>query len=441
MTLWQPWSLTELVADLAAGCTTADAALRRSRERIAATEPRVRAWVEHGGGALTPQVTADAAGTADTDPPRPVRGPLAGVPFGVKDIIDVAGRPTRCGSALRADARPAAQDAAIVRAWREAGAVVAGKTVTTEFAFFAPGPTRNPAALEPEHTPGGSSSGSAAAVACGQVPLAIGSQTAGSVTRPAAYCGVASLVMTHGRFPTDGVVGLGPSLDSHGLYAARTADLALAWRALTGEDASGQVGTRAGTGSAPRILVWSAAAVGGVSDAMRQALDTARGRLTAAGATVDELPEPAERLVAELTAAHPVIMAYEAARERAAELARADRLSAPLSALLRTGTATPREEYEAALRTVEAGRARVSALLTSYDVVLGPAAPGAAPAGLDATGDPVLSRAWQALGLPAVTVPGLRDEAGLPLGLQAIGPARGEARLLARGTWIEDALR
>ncbi|MFC8419861.1 amidase [Streptomyces sp. NPDC057236] len=414
MSLYAPWSLRELVRELATGATTPAAALDRARSRIADTEPELAAWVVQEP---SPDTTS-------------VMGVLGGVPFGVKDIIDVAGLPTRCGSALRADLPAATADAPIVRAWRSAGAVVVGKTVTTEFAFFAPGPTDNPAAQG--HTPGGSSSGSAAAVASGQVPLAIGSQTAGSVTRPAAYCGVASLVMTHGRFPVDGVVGLSPNLDSHGVYAAGVGDVAVAWAALTG--------TRpAAAPSRPlRVLSWTAEPIGVVDDEMRQALETLRKQLTEGGAVVDEFPE--ERLIAEVTAAHPVVMAYEAARERDRELAAADRLSEPLARLLQTGAATPVADYHAAQRTVAEARGRIAGLLASYDVIVGPAAPGAAPAGLEATGDPVLSRAWQALGLPVVTIPGLRGTAGLPLGVQAIGPARGETDLLARAAWIETRL-
>ncbi|MGW2340838.1 amidase [Streptomyces sp. NPDC001661] len=409
MSLWQPWSLRELVGDLAAGRTTAAAARARAEARIARTEAEVRAWV------------------APVREPAPTTGPLKGVPFGVKDIIDVAGHPTRCGSRLRADSAPATADAAVVRAWRDTGVDVVGKTVTTEFAFFAPGPTHNPAA--PGHTPGGSSSGSAAAVAAGHVPLAIGSQTAASVTRPAAFCGVASLVMTHGRFPVDGVVGLSPSLDSHGFYAAGVGDLALAWQALTRETP--------GRLAPPRVLLWGAE-FADVSDAMREAVETARARLTAAGAVVEPFPE--EKLIAEVTAAHPVVMAYEAARERAAELDLSAQLSEPLRNLLHTGAATSETDCAAARSAVELARARVAALFATYDVVVGPAALGAAPEGIDATGDPLLSRAWQALGLPAVTVPGLRDAHGLPLGIQAVGPARGESALLAHGDWIESAL-
>ncbi|MGW4832947.1 amidase [Amycolatopsis japonica] len=402
MNLRRPWSLRELVHDLRQGRTTPEAAAKRALARIAETDAELRAWVD-----------------------RTDLLPGAGVPLGVKDIIDLAGVPTRCGSTLRAKAVPATADAAIVTAWRAAGMAPLGKTVTTEFAFFAPGPTRNPAALG--HTPGGSSSGSAAAVASGQVPLALGSQTAGSVTRPASYCGVASLVMSHGRYPVTGVTGLSPSLDSHGVFAATAVDLAFAWSALTGDPAREP--------RPPRILVWSADALDVVEAPMRHALTQAAKRLQDAGATVEPFRE--EQLMVELTAAHPVVMAYEAARERAAELAVAERLSAPLAQLLRAGAATSVDEYETARATIADGAVR---LADAFDVVLGPAAPGAAPPGLQATGNPVLSRGWQALGLPVVTIPGFTDPAGLPLGLQLVGRHGGDDELLGHACWAERVL-
>lgn len=414
LTLWQPWSLRAVASDLARGRTTPEEVLARARRRISETERQVRAWVE-----------------LDETPALAGPGPLTGVPFGVKDIVDLAGFPTRCGSALRADVAPAATDAAIVEAWRATGATPLGKTVTTEYAFFAPGPTRNPAG--PGHTPGGSSSGSAAAVAAGQVPLAIGTQTAGSVTRPAAFCGVASLVMTRGRFSTRGVVGLSESLDSHGVYAATVSDLALAWSALSGEPDAGATSARA-----PRLLLWTADQLGVVGEEMADVLSVAASDLRAAGATVEELSLGG--LVAEVTAAHAVVMAYEAARERPYELHRADELSAPLAHLLRTGAATGEADYVRARAVIDEGRRRVVELLRTHDGILGPAAPGAAPAGTGATGDPVLSRAWQAMGLPTIAVPGLRDAAGMPLGLQLVGSGGGEGAALAAACWVEDHL-
>ncbi|WP_439658354.1 amidase [Lentzea sp. HUAS TT2] len=420
--LYRPWSLRELVAELSTGRTTPDAAAARAQRRIAETDGELRAWV----------VQAEVPDLAVSGPPggpaSGLLGPLGGVPLAVKDIIDLAGLPTRCGSPLRADAPPATADAAIVQAWRTAGAVPIGKTVTTEFAYFQPGPTHNPAA--PGHTPGGSSSGSAAAVAAGQVPLALGSQTAGSVTRPASFCGVAALVMSHGRFPVTGVAGLSPALDSHGVFTATASDLALAWSALTGEPDAGP--------RRPRLLLWSGEEQTEMAPAMREGLRTVVDRMRAAGAVVDVFP--GEPLVAQVAAAHPVVMAYEAARERAAELARADRLSAPLATLLRTGAATPDSDYEAARLVVAAAESDVRAWTEGYDAVIGPATPGPAPEGLGATGDPVLSRGWQALGLPVVAVPGLRDEQGLPLGLQLVGRAGGETALLAAARWVEDVV-
>lgn len=415
MSLYAPWSLRDLIDAIARGQSSTAEAWERSARRIAETEHRVAAWV-----------------TRHAQPePLPTAGVLSGVPLGVKDIIDVAGYPTRCGSALRADTGPVSADAEIVRRWRAAGAVPAGKTVTTEFAFFAPGPTHNPAA--PGHTPGGSSSGSAAAVASGQVPLALGSQTAGSVTRPAAYCGVAALVLTRGLLATDGITGLAHSLDSHGFYAAEVRDLACAWSALMAVPDPLNESARP-----PRVALWSAAPLGVVDDAMAEAVAALRVRLVADGAEVTGFA--AEQVVAEATAAHRVVMAYEAARERAAEFARADELSRPLAELLRTGAATTEADYAAARGVVEAARREVLALLTGHDAIIGPAAPGPAPAGLDATGDPVLSRAWQAMGLPVVAVPGLRSPRGLPLGIQVIGAPRSEADLLRVAGWIQDSI-
>jgi Asp-tRNA(Asn)/Glu-tRNA(Gln) amidotransferase A subunit family amidase len=250
------------------------------------------------------------------------------------------------------------------------------------------------------------------------------------VTRPASFCGVASLVLTHSRFTMDGVSALSPSFDSHGVYAAGVTDLALAWSALMSEPDPALVAERP-----PRLLVWH----GDAGPEMRAAVAVARDRLVAAGAVVDDFPD--DKVVAELTAAHPVVMAYEAARAHAAELAVASVLSEHLAQLLRTGAATPEHEHELARRTmVEAGK-RVAELMAPYDAVLAPAALGPAPAGLASTGDPVLSRPWQALGLPAVTVPGARSPAGLPLGLQLVGRAWSEAALLAIGCWAEVVLR
>jgi Asp-tRNA(Asn)/Glu-tRNA(Gln) amidotransferase A subunit family amidase len=376
----------------------------------------LRECVQSGAAPARIATDAEQAWVSVDPAPVPAEGPLNGVPLGVKDIIDLAGFPTRCGTPLRADAAPASTDAPIVSAWRQAGATPVGKTVTTEFAYFSPGPTRNPAA--PGHTPGGSSSGSAAAVAAGHVPIALGTQTAGSVIRPASFCGVAALVMTHGRFPMTGVSALSPSLDSHGFFAATVSDVALAWSALTDSPET--------QCPPPRLLVWP----GNPDPAMASALTKAQQRLAAAGAVMDTFPD--NDVVADLTAAQTVLMAYEAAR--AIEIPSGAEVSTQLTTLLTTGAAIQDEEYKAA-RDIIAG-----AELPPYDAILTPGALGSAPAGLAATGDPVMSRPWQALGLPAVAVPGHRDEAGLPLGLQLVGHTNEETALLATACWVERVL-
>lgn len=239
------------------------------------------------------------------------------------------------------------------------------------------------------------------------------------------------MVMSHGRFPGDGVTGRSPSLDSHGFFAAGVSDLALAFSALTGEPDAADLPVRP-----PRLLLWNAAPLGVVEPEMRAVLTAVGDKLVAAGAIVDEFPD--ERLIAEVTAAHPVVMTYEAAHERAAELRQADRLSPPLAAPLRTGAGTSESENRKALRIVDGAAATVAGLLRRYDAILGPAAPGPAPVGLSATGDPALSRPWQALGLPQLAVPA--TSAGVPMGVQLIGRARGETGLLATGCWTEGAI-
>ncbi len=420
------WSLTDTVRDLRDGRARPQDLLDRAAARIAACEHLVHAWVR-----LRPDAELRSATGA---------GPLRGVPVGVKDIIDVAGLPTECGSDLRRGTAPATADAQVVALLRACGAVPLGKTVSTEFAYFAPGPTRNPAA--PAHTPGGSSSGSAAAVAAGMVPLAIGSQTAGSLTRPAAFCGVAGLVVTRGSLSTSGVVGLSPSLDSLGLLTAGVADLRTAWAAVRADDralAAALSGDRTVAPRSLRILVWRPDGLGELDPAMLDALDRAASRLAAAGATVTRLAPT--RLPAELATDHVSIMAFEAARERQAELAHLEGLSEPLADLLRQGAQMPADAYRAAVHRVAQAGPVVAGLVDGHDAVLGPAALGPAPEGIAATGNPILSRPWQVLGLPVVTVPGLCSSKGLPLGLQLVGRPHREDHLLAVAEAVEHLIQ
>lgn len=382
-----------------------------SRLRIDADEAQVQAWVQ--------RIAEPELAVAEQDPSLP----LAGIPLAVKDIIDVAGLPTRCGSTIT-PAEPKTESAACVRRLEELGCVVQGKTVTTEFAYFAPGPTTNPAA--PGHTPGGSSSGSAAAVAAGMVPLALGSQTAGSLTRPAAFCGVAGMTLAHDSVDLTGITGLSPSLDSLGLLARTVEDLAYAWTAFTGSESRPRGG---------RVLIWRGSDLDTLEPEMAQALDTT---IAVLGRYQDVAELDWDDHVRTLASDHPVIMAYEAIRERAELLDRLDRLSEPLANLLRTGAELSDEDYRGACYRRDRSRVDLAERLGPGDVIVGPAALGPAPRGLAATGSPILSRPWQALGEPVVSVPGLRSTAGLPLGIQVIGRAGSEGDLFRVATWLAE---
>ncbi|WP_151484943.1 amidase [Streptomyces albicerus] len=419
-------TLSALVARTTAGELSASDAITGALERLDRTEPDIRAWV---------RVDRDAAlRTARELDAAPPGGLLHGVPFGVKDIIDVRGLPTECGSPLR-EGRVAASDAPLVARLRRLGAIPLGKTVTTEFAYFSPGPTRNPHNLA--HTPGGSSSGSAAAVAAGVVPLALGSQTAGSLTRPAAYCGVAGFVApAGGPLDTAGFMRLAHSLDAVGLLTPTVADLWLAYGALTGAD---RLPDAPEPPTDPRLAVWTGTELGEVEADMRSALVRSAERAVANGAVLVDIDLTAR--TPGLVEAHTAVMAYEAARALAAEAATPERLSTPLNDLLAQGRGITAARYEHALSVAERERAAMLTLLTEVDAVLGPAGLGPAPKGLTATGSPVLSRPWQLLGLPTLTVPGHRDGHGMPLGLQLIGHPERLERLFAIGHAVEQAAR
>jgi len=412
-----PVSLAATARAIAAGRLRPSDAVSAALDRLDATETDIRAWtyVDQAGALSAARELDDLPGEAL---------PLRGVPIGVKDIIDVRGMPTECGSPLRRG-RIAAADAWLVDRLRRAGAIPLGKTVTTEFAYFAPGPTRNPHNLA--HTPGGSSSGSAAAVAAGVVPLALGSQTAGSLTRPAAFCGVAGLVAPVGSLPTTGIAGLSRSLDAPGFLAATLADLRLVYAVV-----SGAVGMLGASGAlAPvrlRLRVWTAVELDEIEAPMLAALGDVVDAIRHDGAEAGELAWATRTPI--LAEAHATVMAYEAARSLAVEAERPDQLSEPLNALLERGRGTREEEYRAALATAASARTDALALLADADAIIGPAALGAAPRGLAATGTPVLSRPWQLLGLPTVTVPGRTDAEGLPLGIQLIGHPDRVDRLL-----------
>lgn len=411
-------------AGIARGAFTAEALVAACLDRIAAREDAVGAFAH-----LDPAQALAAARACDG---AAARGRLRGVPVGVKDIMNTADLPTEYGARLYAGHRPAA-DAACVALARAEGAVILGKTVTTEFANRSPGRTRHPA--NPAHTPGGSSSGSAAAVADFMLPLAFGTQTAGSVVRPAAFCGVVGYKPSFNLIAIGGTQLQSPSLDTVGVFARDVGDAAWFVAALTGRPAL--VPER--PAEAPRIGRYRAATADRASAATWATLDRVAAALAAAGATVVARdPFPAFDGLEEVQG---TIMLHEAARNLAWErTAPAGLITEQTRELLAEGAAIPPDAYDAALRRAAEARAGADAFFGDCDAMLVPAAPGEAPAGLASTGDAVFNRVWTLLRLPCITVPAGHGPAGLPLGAQLIARERDDARLLAVALLAETAL-
>ncbi|MHB1778066.1 MAG: amidase [Acidimicrobiales bacterium] len=417
-------SLTEALMAIDRRECTAVEIVRACLARIAAREAAVQAWQWRVDDE---ELIASARASAD-------RSPMVGLLYAAKDNIDTATLPTEYGSPrLYAGHRPS-RDAAAVAILRHAGAVLAGKTVTTEFAYFSPGKTSNPHA--PDRSPGGSSSGSAAAVADCMVPFALGSQTAASVTRPAAYCGVVGYVCSHGQMPIEGVRPFSPSMDALGIFARSVADVELVRRVLVSAPANGHVPIESMPDSV-RIAVSDGRASGPIDDEMVEAVNGFARVLDACGLAVE--PLDLDDAVRELTSAHEVVMAFEAARALEAEAQRGDQLSPELRLLLETGNATTEADYRAARLCIEHEGTRVTARLEAVDAIVAPAAPGAAPPRAG-TGSPHASRPWQALRLPSVALPAAVDSQGLPLGVQLIGAKDSDDRLLALARWANERL-
>lgn len=394
-------------------------------DRIVARDEEVRAWAY-----VDPEVVLREARDRDREGSR---GPLHGVPVGVKDIVDTADQPTELGSPIHAGRRPPA-DAGSVARLRAAGAVILGKTVTTEFALFSPGPTTNP--HDPARTPGGSSSGSVAAVADGMVPVALGTQTAGSVVRPASFCGVFGLKPTFGAFPLDGVKQVSPSLDTLGHFARTAEDLAVAAGVLAGRVGSFAPETpdRPWRVGFVRTHEW-AHADPSTRDRIERAVD-----LLAGEAELDEVDLPPHW--SGLVAAQTVIMEAEAAVALAPERRdHADRLSANLLEMLDRGAHHDPEAVRHARALADRCRAELRDVVADRDVLLAPSVLGEAPVGLDHTGDPLLCRMWTLLGTPTVAVPGLRGPAGLPLGVQVVAPHGRDALAIGVAGWLAPLLR
>ncbi len=389
--------------------------------RFEAREPDVRAFVPEEG--RFDRLRREARGLLDRFPRPDARPPLFGVPVGVKDIFHVDGFVTRAGSRLPPEALQGAE-AESVTLLKSAGALIVGKTVTTEFAYFAPGPTRNPHNLA--HTPGGSSSGSAAAVAAGLCALALGTQTIGSISRPAAFCGVVGYKPSYDRISRGGVIPLSPSLDHVGTF---TPDVAGAIRAASVlcRDWRFAIGERRPVLGIPEGPYLSNATEEGLAH-----FRSACQRLATAGYSVRPVTTMPD--FDAIRERHSLILAVEAARVHADWFARyADQYHPKTADLIRRGQALSDGELAQALAGRERLRAELAALMDAHgvDLWIAPSAPGPAPKGLDSTGDPVMNLPWTHSGLPTLSLPAGKTDAGLPLGLQVIGRWYADEALLS----------
>jgi Asp-tRNA(Asn)/Glu-tRNA(Gln) amidotransferase A subunit family amidase len=433
-------SAHQAATDIRRGAATSEELVAACLQQIEIREPEVQAWTF-----LDPAYASEQARDADRRQAAGLPlGPLHGVPVGLKDIIDTADMPTENGTILHSGRCPSA-DAALVTALRLAGAIILGKTVTTELATYAPGKTRNP--HNPAHTPGGSSSGSAAAVAADMVPLAVGSQTNGSTIRPAAYCGVFGYKPSFGLIPRDGMLRQSPHLDQVGLFARCIEDLALLAEQLIGFSA-GDPATR--PRARPPLL---RTAMEQPADAPCLALvrtpqwehlapDTAHGfarLLERLGGRCKEADCPAEAL--DVQEVQRTLMEAEIAASFAHEYATGrTRLSTSLQGQIERGGKVTALDYQRSLEQIPLINRSFDAIFDRHDAILTPAVAGTAPAGLTSTGNPEFCTLWTFCGMPAVSLPLLTGDNGLPIGVQLVGRHGDDARLLRTANWLLAAL-
>jgi Asp-tRNA(Asn)/Glu-tRNA(Gln) amidotransferase A subunit family amidase len=408
-------SLAELQRRIESGDLVPDAAIAQSREAIDAQEKNIGAFVRR----------AETARAQNA-------GPLRGIAVGIKDIIDTAELPTEMGSPIYQGWQPRA-DAPVVAMLKQAGATVVGKTTTTAFASLDPTATRNPRNLD--HTPGGSSSGSAAAVAAGMIPLALGTQTGGSVIRPASFCGVAAIKPSFRLLPTVGVKCFSWTLDTVGLFAAGVQDLAHGLSAMTNRpELLSDTAMRT-----PRIGVVMQDFAGSPEAAGKEALRTAASAAERAGAPVRHLDLP--EIIAEAWRAQPTVQDFEAHQALAWEYrGHRDAMPPLLGAKLDETAGILPAAYDEARSIAKRARDALAEIFEDVDVLLTFAAPGAAPKGLASTGDPRFNRLWTLMGLPCVNVPATIADGGLPVGVQVIARFGDDAGALAAARFVEKAL-
>jgi len=408
-------SLADQKRRIEKGALSPDAALKESLSAIDAQEKTIGAFVNRA-----------------KNPRAQDQGPLRGIAVGIKDIIDTSDMPTEMGSVIYRGHQPRA-DAPVVMLLKQAGATIAGKTTTTAFAANDPTPTLNP--RNHGHTPGGSSSGSAAAVGAGMIPLAVGTQTGGSVIRPASFCGVAAIKPSYRLLPTVGVKCFSWALDTVGLFAADVESVALALSAMTHR---GEL--LAPAMSAPRIGVVTQDFAGQPEAAGADALQAAAQAAAKAGASVRELKMP--DIVAEAWRIHPTVQEYEAHQAFAWEYGQNyDAMPPLLRGRLDESRGIKAADYDAARGVAKRARRALSEILREVDVLLALSAPGAAPKGLASTGDPRFNRLWTLMGTPCVNVPATIADGGLPIGVQVIADYGDDAKALAAARFLERALK
>jgi len=411
-------SVREIVGQVQRKERPKDSFAQRSLSLIEALDSQISAW-----SYVAPRLDIiEAASAVDTC------APLAGVPIGVKDVLHVAGMPTTFGAQL-VDVRAEEFDAACVGMLRAAGGVPVGKTVTAEFAYRYPGPTRNPRDLR--RTPGGSSSGSAAAVAAGMVPITIGTQTGGSIIRPASFCGVTGFKPSFGAVPRDGMKVSCESLDVIGWYGMSVDDIRAVANVLLSDERVLQSPARR-----PRVAVLCEASLHSLDPDARAVLEMAERTLNDHGVTSAQITLPFESAL--LAEAHRTIMQYEFARSLApvARVARSV-LSEVLLACVKQGLAIPRSQYREMKDVQFSLRNSWDVFFGDVDLILTPSVPGEAPLGLEATGSSAFNVMWSVLGWPCLHIPFGQSRHGLPLGIQLVGKRNGDVDLLGWGSWIE----
>jgi Asp-tRNA(Asn)/Glu-tRNA(Gln) amidotransferase A subunit family amidase len=427
---------TEAVQKIRDGEISSEELVQACLDRIDQVEDQIEAWAHFDPDYALDQARALDAQRASAGPV----GPLHGIPVGVKDILDTESLPTENGTVLNSGRQPF-KDCRVVTLLQEAGAVILGKTVTTELAVYGPGKSRNP--HNPAHTPGGSSSGSAAAVAAHMVPLAIGTQTNGSVIRPASFCGIVGFKPSHGLIPRTGVLTQSPPLDTVGTFARSVEDVALLTEALIAYDpgdkdtlARAHPSLSRTAAEAPPMTPLVAFAKTAVWDQADQATQEAFGELAEfLGDDCSDIPlseafDPAVDM-------HRNIMTADLAKNFSGYYERGkDKLTDTLCEMIEFGQKVSAVDYNKALEYRETMNSGLDSIFDDYDIILTPATTGEAPAGLDSTGNPVFNTLWTLCGTPSITLPLLEGPSGLPIGVQVVGPRGDDARLLRNANWL-----